>query len=53
MKEFHCDECDDEPPFVGTCKLIMPDCASEPFICPVFGDDGSCKWVLFKGEALV
>lgn len=44
MTEYHCNECDDEVPFVVTCKLILPQCAAEPTVCPIFGDSDSCNW---------
>jgi hypothetical protein len=44
MVKYECNDCDDEDPYTGTCKLELPAIAATPTYCPVFGDGVTCNW---------
>jgi len=41
--KYKCNDCDDEPPFTGTCELTLPTIAAKPKYCPIF-DNAPCNW---------
>jgi len=45
MIEYECNDCEEAPPFVGTCKLSLPSIAAKPRCCPIFDGCEECNWI--------